>query len=171
VRRVRCLLLLAAALPLLSACRGDRAVAQAPPAPSTTPAPAARSTPGPRTAVVRVGRAAPVQAEVASTRAARATGLMGRTDVPVGTGMVFRYDAPSSSDYWMYTVPVPLTAVFALHGRVVDVVEMAPCVTSTPAQCPTYGPGTPYDTVLETAPETLRGRVAAGDHLTVTAAS
>jgi uncharacterized membrane protein (UPF0127 family) len=116
---------------------------------------------------VRVGRAAPVRAEVAATREARAAGLMGRADVPAGTGMVFRYDTPSSSDYWMYTVPVPLTAVFALRGRVVDVVDMAPCVTSTPRDCPTYGPGTPYDTVLETAPETLRGLVARGDRLTV----
>lgn len=167
MRPARWLLLLSAALPLVSACHGDRTVARGPAATASSPAPVASTAPGPRTAVVRVGRAGPVRAEVAATRAARAAGLMGRTDVPTGTGMVFRYDAPSSGDYWMYTVPVPLTAVFALHGRVVGVVEMAPCVTTTPRECPTYGPGTPYDTVLETAPQTLRGRVERGDRLTV----
>jgi uncharacterized protein len=119
----------------------------------------------PAGAVVTVGRAQ-VRAEVADTPDERARGLMGRTSVPPGTGMLFRYDAPSTGRYWMVDVPVPLTAVFARSGRVVSVVEMAPCTSGDSSACPTYGAAGPFDTVLETAPATLAGRVAPGDALT-----
>ena len=105
--------------------------------------------------------------EVADTPEERAVGLMRRTSVPPGTGMVFRYDAPSSGDYYMFHVPFPLTAVFALDGKVVGVIDMPPCTAAAPQACPTYGPKVPYDTVLETAPETVEGLVSGGDTLTV----
>jgi hypothetical protein len=117
--------------------------------------------------VVRVGDAPPVQAEVADTPQERAVGLMRRSSVPRGTGMVFRYDAPSTGRYYMFDVEVPLLAVFASQGRVVGVIEMPPCPEAEAAACPTYGPDVPFDTVLETAPETLRGLVEAGDRLVV----
>ena len=109
---------------------------------------------------------AQVRAEVADDPEERAVGLMRRTEVPPGTGMVFLYDAPSTGGYYMYDVPVPLTAVFGRDGRVVGVVPMPPCQERRPQACPTYGPGTSYDTVLEAAPETLR-EVAVGDPLVV----
>ena len=93
--------------------------------------------------------------EVADDEAERAVGLMRRTSVPAGTGMVFLYDAPSEGHYYMYDVPVPLRAVFVREGRVVSTVVMPPCEESDPAACPTYGAAGPYDTVVETAPETL----------------
>lgn len=119
-----------------------------------------------RGTVAEVGRADPVRVEVADTPAERERGLMGRTSVPPGTGMVFRYSSPSTGRYWMRDVPVPLTAVFARDGVVVGVVDMPPCPATT-ADCPTYGPDSPFDTVLETAPETLRGLVAQGERLVV----
>ena len=106
--------------------------------------------------------------EVADEPEERAVGLMRRDSVPPGTGMVFLYDEPSTGRFYMYDVPVPLTAVFASEGRVVGVVDMPPCPQGTqPQDCPTYGPDAPFDTVLETAPETLAGKVAVGDSLTV----
>ena len=96
-----------------------------------------------------------LELEVADTREERAVGLMGRESVPPGTGMVFRYDEPSTGRYYMFDVPVPLRAVFVRDGRVVSTVVMPPCTSQVPTQCPTYGADGPYDTVVETAPETL----------------
>ena len=96
-----------------------------------------------------------LELEVADTREERAVGLMRRESVPPGTGMVFLYDEPSEGRYYMFQVPVPLRAVFVRDGRVVSTVVMPPCALDDPSACPTYGADGPYDTVVETAPETL----------------
>ncbi len=93
--------------------------------------------------------------EVADDPQERAVGLMRRTSVPAGTGMVFRYDELSNGRYYMFQVPVPLRAVFVRDGRVVSTALMPPCEEPVPEDCPTYGADGPYDTVVETAPETL----------------
>jgi hypothetical protein len=41
---------------------------------------------------------------------------------------------------------------------------MPPCELDDPQDCPTYGPDEPFDTVVETAPETLPD-VQPGDQL------
>ena len=96
-----------------------------------------------------------VRLEVAADPASRARGLMEREQVPPGTGMVFLYDEPSTGRYWMHDVTIPLRAVFVRDGRVVSTVVMPPCGLDDPSACPTYGADGPYDTVVETAPETL----------------
>jgi uncharacterized protein len=98
-----------------------------------------------------------LELEVADEPHERATGLMGRTEVPDGTGMVFLFDEPVSTSFYMFQVPVPLVAVFVRDGTVVDVLEMEPCAEPEPADCPTYGPGETFDVVVETAPTTLAG--------------
>lgn len=100
--------------------------------------------------------------EVADSDQERATGLMGRTSVPAGTGMVFRYDEPSEGRYYMYRVPIPLRATFIRQGRVVSTVVMPPCPLEDPQACPTYGADGPFDTVVETDPEQAP-RPQAGD--------
>jgi uncharacterized membrane protein (UPF0127 family) len=102
--------------------------------------------------------------EVADSAPERSTGLMGRSEVPPGTGMVFLFDEPSTSRFYMFDVPVPLVAVFVRDGVVVGVEQMPPCPETEPSACPTFGPDEPYDTVVETAPETLAD-VAVGDRL------
>jgi uncharacterized membrane protein (UPF0127 family) len=102
--------------------------------------------------------------EVADQPEQRAVGLMGRTEVPDGTGMVFLFDELVSSSFYMFQVPVPLVAVFVREGVVVGVEQMPPCTEDEPSACPLYGPGAEYDTVVETAPETLPD-VAVGDRL------
>jgi len=104
--------------------------------------------------------------EVADEPAERAFGLMRRESVPPGTGMVFLYDAPVRTGFYMYDVPVPLTAVFVRDGRVVSSERMPPCESGEPRDCPTYGPDEAFDTVVETAPETLPD-VRPGDRFTV----
>ncbi len=46
-------------------------------------------------------------------------------------------------------------------------IDMPPCEQPQPQQCPTYGPDAPFDTVLETSLDTLRGKVVVGDRLEV----
>jgi uncharacterized membrane protein (UPF0127 family) len=104
--------------------------------------------------------------EVADEPSERAFGLMQRESVPAGTGMLFRYHEPVRTRFYMYDVPIPLTAVFVRDGRVVSSVVMPPCELDDPEQCPTYGPDEPFDTVVETAPETLPD-VQPGDELEV----
>ena len=102
--------------------------------------------------------------EVADDPEERAVGLMRRDSVPPGTGMVFLYDEPVEARFYMYDVPVPLRAVFVRDGRAVLSVLMPPCEQEQPQDCPTYGPDEPFDTVVETAPETLPD-VQPGDRL------
>ena len=136
------------ALAAVGGCRGEAA-------PSGAGAPSAAS---PSAAVERVDAVldgVELSLEVADEPAERAVGLMRRESVPPGTGMVFLYDEPSTGRYYMYDVPVPLRAVFVADGRVVSTVVMPPCEEPEPQDCPTYGADAPYDTVVETAPETL----------------
>jgi len=96
-----------------------------------------------------------LELEVADDEPERATGLMRRESVPVGTGMVFRFGQPVDGRFYMYDVPIPLLAVFLRDGKVVSTVVMPPCEEDEPRECPTYGADGPFDTVVETAPETL----------------
>lgn len=109
----------------------------------------------------------PLVLEVADTPALRAVGLMRRTSVPPGTGMVFVYPGPVSERYYMFGVPIPLRAVFIRAGQVVSTVVMPPCGLADPAACATYGADAPYDTVVETTPDTLAA-VRPGDAFTLT---
>jgi uncharacterized membrane protein (UPF0127 family) len=95
------------------------------------------------------GPATTVRLEVAADPAARARGLMGRTEVPEGTGMVFLYRADVAEAFWMKNTIVPLSIAFVgADGRVVSVAEMTPCKADP---CPTYAPAGPYRYAVELA--------------------
>jgi uncharacterized protein len=124
---------------------------------SATSAPAAGAAPttaaggGPRTADYRLeppdGPAVTVRLEIAADRAARARGLMGRREVPEGTGMVFLYPEDVAEAFWMKNTLVPLSIAFvAADGRVVSVAEMTPCEADP---CPSYAPAGPYRYAVE----------------------
>lgn len=121
--------------------------------PAAVPPPAA--TPGPDQRVRATLDGVPLSLEVADDQNERATGLMNRPSVPAGTGMVFRFDGLVDNRFYMFSVPVPLRAVFIREGRVVSTLVMPPCPLTDPAACPTYGADGLYDTVVEAAPETL----------------
>jgi uncharacterized protein len=95
------------------------------------------------------GPAATVRLEVAADPSARARGLMGRTEVAKGTGMVFLYPADVTEAFWMKNTLVPLSIAFvAADGRVVSVAEMTPCKADP---CPSYAPAGPYRYAVELA--------------------
>ena len=95
------------------------------------------------------GPAVTVRLEVAADPAARARGLMGRREVPEGTGMVFLYPEDVAEAFWMKNTLVPLSIAFvAADGRVVSVAEMTPCEADP---CPSYAPAGPYRYAVELA--------------------
>jgi uncharacterized protein len=50
--------------------------------------------------------------EIAADEAARAHGLMERTDLPADNGMLFDYHAPANVAFWMKNTPLPLDMIF-----------------------------------------------------------
>lgn len=102
--------------------------------------------------------------EVADSEAERVAGLRGRP-VPLGNGMLFRYDGARPVRFTMSGVLEPLVAVFVRAGSVVSVEQLVPCAGSVD-DCPTYGPDEPVDSVVEAAPASL-GAAARGDAVAV----
>ena len=93
--------------------------------------------------------------EVTETPQERSLGLMFRSALPDNRGMLFSFDPPRQTSFWMKDVPVPLDMVFLRQGEVIAITDSAaPCAAEP---CPTYGPsGQLIDQVIE-----LRGgRVA-----------
>lgn len=95
-----------------------------------------------------------IQLEVARTEAEQARGLMYRPALPDDRGMLFPFDLPRPLRFWMRNTPQPLDMVFLLNGEVRAVIANVPPCTTQP--CPTYGPGTDANQVIE-----LRGGRAA----------
>jgi uncharacterized membrane protein (UPF0127 family) len=89
-----------------------------------------------------------LRVEVATRPDQWARGLMQRTSVPDGTGMLFLFPAPQSTGFWMFGTLVPLSIAYINDDRVVATAEMVPC-TSRSGVCPPYPPGASYTAAVE----------------------
>ncbi|PMB38289.1 hypothetical protein CEN47_06785 [Fischerella thermalis CCMEE 5319] len=87
-----------------------------------------------------------IDLEVAQTPEQQAMGLMYRPALSPNRGMLFQFPRPMAVGFWMKNVPVPLDMVFLRKG-VVQMVTTAPPCKADP--CPTYGPNTQVDQVIE----------------------
>ncbi len=88
--------------------------------------------------------------EVARSTAERARGLMGRAEVPPGTGMIFFFERPGRHSFWMLQCLVELDLVWLdAQGTVVDVEVAAPPCAAEP--CPSYFPDGAASVVIEVA--------------------
>lgn len=86
--------------------------------------------------------------EVTETTQERSLGLMFRSALPDNRGMLFSFDPPRQTSFWMKDVPVPLDMVFLRDGVVIAIAPSAPPCAAEP--CPTYGPsGEIIDQVIE----------------------
>jgi uncharacterized membrane protein (UPF0127 family) len=75
-----------------------------------------------------------IDAQVASTPAQRATGLMWRTEMPQHEGMLFVFDQPSVQCFWMMNTLIPLSAAFVDDdGTIANIADMKP--HSTESHC------------------------------------
>ena len=53
-----------------------------------------------------------IAVEIADDAAERAQGLMGRTELPAGQGMLFVYETPRPASFWMKNTLIPLDMLF-----------------------------------------------------------
>jgi uncharacterized membrane protein (UPF0127 family) len=68
-----------------------------------------------------------VTAEVASTVATRAVGLMRRFSLRPDHGMLFVFNEPQPLSFWMKDTYIPLSIAFiAADGRILNIEDMAP---------------------------------------------
>lgn len=88
-----------------------------------------------------------IDLEVAQTPQQQAMGLMYRPALPKNQGMLFQFSSPQAVSFWMKNVPVPLDMVFLRRGVVQKIISAVPPCTTDP--CPTYGPRTQIDQVIE----------------------
>ena len=126
---------------------------------SPTPAISPTATPSPKVeAPSNLGQKLPISAqaivggrtiklEVARTQQQQATGLMYRNNLADDRGMLFPFEPPQSVRFWMKNVRIPLDMIFLQDGEVKAIAASAPpCTTDN---CPTYGPGTAVNQVIE----------------------
>jgi uncharacterized protein len=65
--------------------------------------------------------------EVARTPQQRARGLMGRTRLDDGAGMLFVFESAARHCFWMRNTPLPLSIAFVdTDGRIVSLADMQP---------------------------------------------
>jgi len=86
------------------------------------------------TAVITIAATPPVSVEVelARTEAQRATGLMFRTKLEDGKGMLFIFERDQLMSFWMKDTYIPLSiAYIAYDGTIIDIRDMYPRDTSS----------------------------------------
>ena len=85
--------------------------------------------------------------EISDTDPLRLRGLMGRERLAEDAGMAFLWGEDTASAFHMRDTLIPLTvAFFKADGRIVRIMEMAPCGADP---CRVYDPGLPYRGALE----------------------
>ena len=91
-----------------------------------------------------------VRVELALTEAEQAYGLMGRTSLAEGRGMLFVHDGMAKHPYWMYHCKIGLDIVWmdAQH-RIVEMSPDTPPCRGKSSTCPNYGGHEPSQYVLE----------------------
>jgi uncharacterized protein len=112
----------------------------------------------------------PVQVEVADDEDERARGLMGRTDLDEGAGMVFLFPEDTRGAFWMKDTLIPLSiAFYDADGRILRILDMEPCREDP---CPVYDPGVAYRGALEVNRGAFeRWGVREGDRLSLEASA
>ena len=96
----------------------------------------------------------PIELEVAKTSEQQAIGLMYRTSLADDRGMLFEFKPARWVNFWMKNCKISLDMIFLRDGVVTAIAPESPPCTTDP--CPTYGPDTAVDRVIE-----LRGGRAA----------
>jgi uncharacterized protein len=109
-----------------------------------------------------IGRSHRFRVELAITSEQSRKGLMFRTSLPEGRGMLFTFKPPQPVKFWMKNTKIPLDMLFLAQGRVVDIQsDVPPCVKDP---CPVYGPNAMVDMVVELPAGTVRRKqIVSGD--------
>ena len=94
-----------------------------------------------------------IQAELATSFGERQRGLMNRTELAPGRGMLFEFEQAALHRFWMFGTLIPLDIIWLDPDRRIVFIsaDTPPCESSNPGECPTYGPQQPSRFVLELA--------------------
>jgi uncharacterized membrane protein (UPF0127 family) len=122
------------------------------------------------------GRQAEVDAEVAATSAEHLQGLMCRSEVPPGAGMLFLIGSERTGEFWMFNTYVDLDiAYIAADGTIADLKRMTSCRRNGEtrgdwsARCSAasagYAPARAYTATLELPTGWLESVAGDGDAL------
>jgi uncharacterized membrane protein (UPF0127 family) len=91
-----------------------------------------------------------VHVELAQTEPEREYGLMGRTNLPQGRGMLFIHDHPGEYGYWMYHCKIGLDIVWMDEDhRIVEMSPNTPPCKGKASTCSSYGGHSTSKYVLE----------------------
>jgi uncharacterized membrane protein (UPF0127 family) len=89
-----------------------------------------------------------IPVEIAETPEETSRGLMYRTSLDAGAGMVFLFGAKTRTGFWMKNTLIPLSiAFFDDRGVINDILDMEPCLAAV--DCPSYYPKNDYVGALE----------------------
>lgn len=106
--------------------------------------------PRPANTLVMLPDGSTVHVELAVTEAEKAYGLMGRTKLPEGRGMLFINREDAQQAYWMYHCKIALDIVWiAADHRIVEMSPNTPPCLGKSNTCPSYGGHEPYRYALE----------------------
>ncbi|MHB8416647.1 MAG: DUF192 domain-containing protein [Myxococcales bacterium] len=123
------------------------AVARPPAAPNGEPTGPQSGLPSGEVVVLSKAGATPIAVEVAADERSREVGLMFRTSVPAGRGMLFVFKEATVHTFWMKNTQVPLDMIFiGADRRIAGIVENAAPLTLSGRSVPA-----PSQYVLEVA--------------------
>ncbi|MGA8111747.1 MAG: DUF192 domain-containing protein [Acidobacteriaceae bacterium] len=113
--------------------------------------------PRPANTLVMLPDGSTVHVELATTEAEQEYGLMGRTSLPEGRGMLFVHHDMAKHAYWMYHCKMALDIVWmdAAH-RIVEMSPDTPPCRGAASTCPGYGGHQPSQYVLELPPGSIQ---------------
>ncbi|MBV8630933.1 MAG: DUF192 domain-containing protein [Silvibacterium sp.] len=96
--------------------------------------------PRPANTLVMLPDGSTVHVELAKTEAERNFGLMERTSLPQGRGMLFIHDQPGNYSYWMYDCRIGLDIIWMDQShRIVEMSPKTPPCKGKSNTCPSYG--------------------------------
>jgi uncharacterized protein len=99
-----------------------------------------RAAPRPANTAVLLPDQSTVHVELALTDTEHAYGLMERSNLPEGRGMLFVHDQPGQYAYWMYHCRISLDIVWMdVEHRVVEIAADTPPCKGQSSTCPSYG--------------------------------
>jgi uncharacterized membrane protein (UPF0127 family) len=138
------LTVLAAAVLLCSACNsgGSTALGDGP----------SGLDPSHPTTAITLPDGAQIKAELALSRDAQSQGMMFRTNLRPGEGMLFPFQEMAPRAFWMFQTLVPLDIIWLDDNkRIVEISANSPPCRTVPDDCPTYGGSAHSTYVLELA--------------------